>query len=63
METYTVVFAYSSAVDGTQKARLQIEQVEAPNRTAAVAMVAGRCPATPQDAVAMNATDVGVINW
>jgi hypothetical protein len=61
MMNYTVVFAYSSTVDGEgQKARLRVEQVEAPSHAAAIAMVASRCPATPQDAVSMCA--VGIDN-
>ncbi len=63
MMNYTVVFAYLETVDGSTQARLRIEQVEAVSSSAAIAAVAGRCPATPQDAIAFVATGVNEIDW
>lgn len=63
MMTYTVVFAFREEVDGSQRALLRIEQVEAVSSSAAIAAVAGRCPATPEDAVAFVATGVNQIDW
>jgi hypothetical protein len=58
MEVYTVVFSYKETVDGFLSARLRIEHdVEAPSPGAAIATVAGRCPATPDDAVAFHIED------
>ena len=59
MNKYTVICAHGEKVGISVEARLYIEQVQARTPELAVAVVGGRCPATPTDVVVFKGEHYG----